>query len=484
MDERELEAYRQAVEATSHHLALRPNQEPGIWTRIFLLWALFLSACASSSANPQEILASPPPPARATLPPSTPFPSFTPPPSPVILPESPPASPIPPPTETKTAAELHPVLRELLNPLIDQSAKRRQERFKEEGELGQTIDQEINQQTINILLAGFGKTHEPPLTEKGTIGSQTIISLNYNTGDIRIFSITHDTRAPQVEKAAHYFGPDKKGSAKRIDEAYPIGGFSLQRRVFEAATGMYVDYQIVFQDSILQRAIDEIFGGVVVSLPGPIDIQPTWVGGKKVPATRFPEGSRIYSGAEILSLIKGVPVAEGHYPPWQEHNRRKEYVLEGITKALNRQWENPAFWVKVFAFATKETATSLLSKDIEFDFDIVSLFIANLGNMINVGGRVFTTRDRTGVILPHVVRSIYVVDPAHGDGGVQWVTANYSRSTRTAADFNNGVYPGPDFEIPYSDDLEGVDPYGDPFLYWQSVRDAVRQKLFELPPKN
>jgi hypothetical protein len=75
--------------------------------------------------------------------------------------------------------------------------------------------------------------------------------------------------------------------------------------------------------------------------------------------------------------------------------------------------------------------------------------------------------------LPRINQSKYIVDPAQGDGGVQWVGANAAVNSLTRKDVEDGVYPSMDMEIPIN-----ANPYGDlPTEYWTSVRTLVETAL-------
>jgi hypothetical protein len=80
--------------------------------------------------------------------------------------------------------------------------------------------------------------------------------------------------------------------------------------------------------------------------------------------------------------------------------------------------------------------------------------------------------------LPKIERSTYIVDPAHGDGGVQWINANAAENPITQKDIDAGMYPTLAMEVPIN-----ANPYGDLVSgYWQSVRGLVRETLLDRGP--
>ena len=72
-------------------------------------------------------------------------------------------------------------------------------------------------------------------------------------------------------------------------------------------------------------------------------------------------------------------------------------------------------------------------------------------------------------------KTLYVVDPTVGDGGVQWVSMEVLTNPIAKRDLASGVYPevGVGMELPISSN-----PYGDLIAgYWPSVRRLVKLKL-------
>ncbi|MBI3913486.1 MAG: LCP family protein, partial [Chloroflexi bacterium] len=360
----------------------------------------------------------------------------------------------------------------LAKPLINETYKRRDERRKTEPDFAKRIDQKLNEGRINILLFGYGESHEPPATEKAIIGSHTILSYNYLTGKADLISFTHDIRGPEIEQALAKRG--FKSPAVRIDQAYNTGGFALQRKLFEDATGLSIDFQITFKDIVIQNAVDQVFGGIDVDVPMAFKVYPFYLEGKKYPAGSFPTGAQTLNGTQVIQFIKTVPNTDGTYEKSLEHNQRKHIVLEGLLNAVTKRRAESSFWLKTATFVTKE----MVSGSVVYDFDPLTLVVKNVNEMTTAINRLLSAERSSGSSLPDISSSIYIVDPAHGDGGVQWINANAAVNPITQRDLLAGVYTSPDMEIPLS-----ANPYGDLVTeYWTSIRELVKQTLAKNQP--
>lgn len=357
----------------------------------------------------------------------------------------------------------------LMTPLLNEARRRRAELVKNDPGYLHRIDRELNIGRINILLFGYGETHEPPLTEKAIIGSQTILSYDLRKRTVDVISLTHDIRAPEIERAMSKRG--QKPGAVRIDQAYNVGGFRLMRQTLEDATGLSIDFQITFRDSVLQGLIDNVFNGVTVDVPTTFDVHPFYLDDKKYAGGHFERGLQKLNGLQVIQFIKTVPVSANEYDPVLEHNSRKALVFQGLVQALHTQAKDLQFWGKLSAFVAGE----MVRGSIVYDFDPLALIVNNIGNTTASLHRTVTQSDEMD--LPRIDRSRYIVDAAHGDGGVQWVTPNAVDNPITQKDIDAGVYKPIDFEVPLN-----ANPYGDLVTeYWTSVRTLVRYTLAAPP---
>lgn len=351
----------------------------------------------------------------------------------------------------------------LIAPLAREAQRRRADTTRRDPEFYKRVDRTLNEGRINILLFGYGETHEPPLTERAIIGSHTLISYDTRTRQADIVSFTHDIRAPEIEREVIKRGG--KPPALRMDNAYNVGGFHLQRKMIENATGLAVDYQIVFRDAVLQRLIDHVFEGVVVNVPMAFAVHPFYLDGVKYPGGHFAQGEQRLDGRQVIQFIKTVPVAEGEYPKAIEHNARKALVFEGLLRAVNEKYTARTFWLKSAAFIASEFLTGA----IVCDFDPLALVVQTITTTTNAS----FTRELT---MPQINRALYIVDAAHGDGGVQWVNANAAENPITQQDIEAGVYITLAMAVPLN-----ANPYGDLVTgYWTSVRALVKQTLLEV----
>ena len=107
----------------------------------------------------------------------------------------------------------------VLHPLLLEAIRHRQANAAEDPTYWKRIDPRLNSTRLNFLLFGYGETHEPPLTERAFIGSLTVFSYDYATRQIDLVSLTHDIRAPEIERYLHSLGQQQVGPIK-IDQAY------------------------------------------------------------------------------------------------------------------------------------------------------------------------------------------------------------------------------------------------------------------------
>jgi hypothetical protein len=67
-----------------------------------------------------------------------------------------------------------------------------------------------------------------------------------------------------------------------------------------------------------------------------------------------------------------------------------------------------------------------------------------------------------------------VVDPASGDGSVQWVKANAVTNPATRRDLDEGRYGETAMEVPYHGDANAPDLVAG---YWTDVRALIASRL-------
>jgi hypothetical protein len=353
----------------------------------------------------------------------------------------------------------------VLRPLLLAAKRQRQAAAAADPTYWTRLDPRLNGTRLNFLLFGYGETHEPPLTERAFIGSITIFSYDYATRQIDLVSLTHDIRAPEAERYLHAKNQQPVGPIK-IDQTYSMGGFGLMRRTLEDATGLAIDYQLAFKESAIATATDNVFGGLDVDVPLAFKVNAYYLDGQKYPAGDFHKGVQRLSGVQVIQFIKTVPVEE-HYDPALEHNARKHLVFRSLMNAMREHSGDVAFLGRAALFFSGQVA----SDSIAYDFDPKSLIVDGLRGMIADMAHPGPRRDDS---VPSVSRTLYVVDPASGDGGVQWVTANAATNSVTKRDIDEHHYGEMAMEVPYTGD-----PYANDLVvhYWTSVRKLVANRL-------
>src|SRR5262249_46771191 len=115
--------------------------------------------------------------------------------------------------------------------------------------------------------------------------------------------------------------------------------------------------------------------------------------------------------------------------------------------------------------------SSQVSRDsLAYDFDLKSLLVDNLRGMMTD----FRRSDASDQDMPSVQRTMYIADPASGDGGVQWVNANAHDNPITQRDLDQHVYGETAMEVPYHGDPYAQDLAAD---YWTDVRQLIASRL-------
>ncbi len=398
----------------------------------------------------------------------------------LVLPTVAPAVPVPTVTLTPQPTQIVPtptrapdpsLFDALMTPFANEAKRRRAELAKSDPDYYKRVDRDLNEGRINFLLFGYGESHEPPSTEKAIIGSHTIVSYDLRTQTADLLSFTHDIRGPEIERELAKRG--FKSPAVRIDQAYNVGGFKLMRQTLEDMTGLAIDFQITFRDVVLQDLIDGVFNGMDINVPEAFDVHPFYLDGKKYDKGHFNQGLQKLNGRQVIQFIKTVPIAEGAYDKSLEHNARKALVFNALLNSLSGKYKDRAFWLHMTTFVTSE----LINGSIVYDFDPIPLMVNNIGSTTASLQKSLATNAGSEMRMPKIDQSKYIVDPAHGDGGVQWVNANAAVNPVTKKDIDAGVYTSLDLEVPIN-----ANPYGDLVSdYWTSVRVLTKRTLQTTP---
>lgn len=385
----------------------------------------------------------------------------------------------------------------LLEPFIREAEVRRTKRAKEDPEYSRRVDAELNTGRVNFLIFGYGETYEPPaITEPGTIiGSPSLISINYLTGEMQIISLTHDIRAPEVEKALGTLGKRLPGSAKKIDQAYldsKVGNLELMRLTLENATGLAIDFQFAFSDIAIQKLIDNVFQGIEVDVPVEMELAPYYYQGtlhdeKK---RRFSKGKVKLNGQEVVGYIKAIPtvnpgekITDGRppYSPPMEHNKRKMNVIEGLMSTTRARF-SPGLLKTINDYFDGEAKT----KEMEFDFNYRELLGKGLLNAIGEWAKSSLPGGKSlDASLPEITGERYLVDrccstdPENTPVHWHYWSPQVPGEEKLGEDYlSKKVYDQSRemaYEVPY-----GGNPYGDLIDdYWFGVRTYIKKFLLK-----
>lgn len=374
----------------------------------------------------------------------------------------------------KLEAQENPVIifDKFMNPLVAEAVSRREKRAETDPESTKRIDSELNKDRVNFLLLGNGYTYEPPYKNAVRIGSQTIYSFDLKRRVIDTVSITHDTRAPEIERFLALKTGRKTGPIK-IDRAFDTAGkgkegFDLQRQVLESATGLSVDFQGVLDDSFIVDFINGAFGKIKVISPKAFKVNSIYFGNRFYPETEFNEGINELDGLRSLQFIKSVvDEVDKDYPdPQLEHNARKPLIIDGVLNGIRENAINPLFWKKVIDCIDK----GVKNKQFECDFPVSLLLNSFTGMALNIAIPPFDNKDFS---VPETGKKVYIVNWTQGDGGVRWAKSDYNPFIKE--DFDSGFYQDPSFEVPV-----GGNPNAENLVeeYWSFVRNKVKSLIF------
>ena len=368
----------------------------------------------------------------------------------------------PPPTPTPVPLD---AFQSLVRPFVELAQQRRDSRRAADANYDRRIDPDLNRGRINFGILGYGPTYEPPYRD--VIGSPTILSLKLAERLIDLVSLTHDLRAPEIERyqAAHNLPPDPT----KIDQAYWRGGFDLNRLVLEDSTGLAVDFQFTIDDQAILAFVNDVLGHLDVTVPVALDTAPYQLGKQTYPGSHFAVGPQSMDGQRILEYMKSL---ETVHDISVERNVRKSVVFGALFHYIQQHVTDPLLWLRTIDFVNKQTA----EKRITADFDVSQLVVGNLNDLAR-GMISFATRSDHESVMPSLSRSVYIVDRNSGDGGTEWVSLSDNPFTRS--DIVELRYPNLSFQVPLQSN-----PYADDLTddYWWSTRRRVKTIILGIEP--
>jgi hypothetical protein len=114
-------------------------------------------------------------------------------------------------------------------------------------------------------------------------------------------------------------------------------------------------------------------------------------------------------------------------------------VFRTLLDSTNQRCHDRDFWLRVSSFAVGESS----SKTIQYDFDPLALLVGHLPDVISGDGKL-AGDEGCNLGASRIGKSIYVVDPNSGDGGVQWLATEALTNPISKRDIESGVYPQAD----------------------------------------
>jgi hypothetical protein len=241
------------------------------------------------------------------------------------------------------------------------------------------------------------------------------------------------------------------------------------RQTLEDATGLSMDYQVAIEEASFGALTDDVFQGITVDVPMDFTVNPFYLDGKKYPEGSFTRGVHTLDGTRVLQFIKTVPI-EQIYDKSLEHNARKHLIVKSMMDTFANRSDDMLFWWRALQFLNKETG----SRSVAYDFDVKSLLINNVNEILGTVHMALATGESTASAMPEIDRTVYIVDPGSGDGGVQWVLENAHVNPVTRKDVELGTYTDIATEVPYNGN-----PHADDLVtrYWADLRAVVAARL-------
>jgi hypothetical protein len=383
------------------------------------------------------------------------------------------------PTSPEKSVEQPTILDELLKPLVSEALRRRKEKAATDPDYLYRVDTELNGDPlkdevlrVNFLLRSNG-TMVRPEVDPITHSAHQIISLDLKTKKVSLISITGDTRGPRAERYLQ-----SKGEApilKSINDSYDAGlkyegqagAFNLLATTFEEMSGLAMDFQMVFDDSVIKEFIDQVSGNIKVDLPYEFDVYKIMVDGVEEPADVFPEGEQELNGIKALQYMKGEDIDS--QKTGRQFHQRKSLILEAVAKKIKESLFSVVNFGKSFP---PFLDTQLKKEKVKLDFDIKQLINFDIFKDPRILGRV------PGFNELSIINSIFLMDPYYGGEGIRTVASDAEENPASRKDLDSGEFPSyyAGLEVPINGN-----PYGDLVKdFWgqlQGPRDLIKRRL-------
>jgi hypothetical protein len=275
----------------------------------------------------------------------------------------------PEPTKTSTpepTPDVRTYFEKYVYPALKKVAvERRNNRAAEDPNFWHRVDKELNENRVNFALLGIG-------SERVLTDSNQILSLDLDSGEIRIVSLYRAVQAPEISRYNNTTRP------YYASQALHFGGIPLVETVLESATGLSADFAIALHMDVLARGVETVFDDQLeVCIPWVIsDLNMGY----------FDSGLQNLTGDEVLRISRAR-----YYGTDFDRQAVQQYVLRAMfRRARNEIASGPIDSAKLVAkglsFLNRETK----SGDMRTNFDN-SVFVdigIELVNQITASGLV------------------------------------------------------------------------------------------------
>lgn len=243
------------------------------------------------------------------------------------------------------------------------------------------------------------------------------------------------------------------------------------QRTMEDATGLSVDFQVAFPDAALKDAVDNVLKGIEIKIPDGFDTSAFFLDGVKYPEGHFETGIQAIDGFKTMQFMKALPTI---YSRETERNVRKGIVLQAMLQKVQTELANPGFWWRTLNFLSE----NLKPERVNGDLNIAPILFNTLKHLMTLAVKANISNIDLEKSIPEFGKTLYIVDPASGDGGVRWARGNQSPAIQQ--DLRENVFPTEYFAVPAGN----INPYADDLVedYWQAVRDLVKERLTSFAP--
>ncbi|TSC87444.1 MAG: hypothetical protein G01um10147_621 [Microgenomates group bacterium Gr01-1014_7] len=374
--------------------------------------------------------------------------------------------------------ELPTIFNEFIKPLIEEAARRRKQRAESDPNYYHRVDRQLNEGRINILLYGSGIMLRPGL-DPGRFTANQILSIALKKRTVDLISITSETRAPNVERYYKQITGENPYILS-INNSFEIGGFDLMRETFEQATGLSMDFQMVFSDATIKNFVDEVLGGKLdMDIPYDHYAHKIFIDGVEYPAQQFKTGRRSLNSVSVVQYMKGETAGweKGRLP-----HHRKHHILDSLINNAKGNLVNPvlapAFLINFRDFLNRQTGKEKDGLVLDFDLNTAFDFDIFNGRKDRLVGR------GLGFNELRVDKKIAMMNADMGGVGIRYVSEDAKTNPVSDRDFKAGIYPI-DVEDATGQKWSGValpyngNPHADDLVsgYWIEPRKVVKETL-------